>query len=64
MHIKAAKRLAAVSIVINLCYQEDLLGSLCSVTENSLINKDLQASPTASEAVQIAEMAAKLPKLK
>lgn len=41
MHIKAAKRLTALSIVINLYYQEDLLGSFCFSSENSLINKDL-----------------------
>ena len=64
MHIKTAKRPTALSIVINLCYQEDLLGSFCSITENSLINKDLQTFPSANDAVQIAEMAAKLPKLK
>lgn len=64
MHIKAEKRLTALSVVINLCYQEDLFGSLCSVTENSLINENLQTSPTANGAVQIAKMTAKLSKLK
>lgn len=52
------------SIVINLYYQEDLLGSFCSVSENSLISNNLQTSLSANEAVQIAKMAAKLPKLK
>lgn len=64
MHLKATNRVAMFSIVINLYYQEDLLGSFCSVSENSLISNNLQTSLAANEAVQIAKMAAKLPKLK
>lgn len=61
MHIKTAKRLTALSIVINLYYQEDLLGSFFSVAENILISNDLKTSLSANKA---AKMAAKPLKLK
>lgn len=64
MRLKATNRAAMLSIIINLYYQEDLLGSFCSVAENSLISNNWQTSLAANEAVQRAKMPAKLPKLK